>query len=133
MKFIVCILLGSVLLAACGSLAHAPTPTLPPDSDAQNGEVLFNTYQPGAGFQCATCHSATSEARLVGPGLWNVAKRAAARDQNPIEYLYTSIANPGSFVVEGYPDHLMPQTWDEIYTEQQIYDLVAYLLSLQDT
>ena len=101
--------------------------------DAANGQVLFTTFQPAVGFACATCHYADREDRLIGPGLLNVSVRAETRvpGQNAAEYLHTSIAEPGAFVVADYPDELMPRNWAEIYSEQQIGDLVAYLSTLR--
>jgi cytochrome c2 len=100
--------------------------------DPAVGEILFNTYQPLAGYQCATCHRVDSEERLIGPGLLNVSIRAQTRvaGQSALDYLYTSITQPGAVVLDTYPD-LMPKTWRQIYTDSEIYDIVAYLLTLQ--
>jgi mono/diheme cytochrome c family protein len=50
---------------------------------------------------------------------------------DPVEYIRTSILHPSEFLVPGYPDNLMPKTYGEIYTEDEINDLVAYLMTLQ--
>ena len=78
-------------------------------------------------------HRADSEDRLVGPGLLNVAARAAVRVDglSAVAYIRTSIVNPNIYIVEGFPDGLMPQNWAEIYSEEQINDLIAYLLTVQ--
>jgi cytochrome c2 len=101
--------------------------------DAANGEALFNTFQGDAGFACATCHRADSEDRLIGPGLLNVGARAETRvdGTDTVEYIRTSIINPGAYVVETFPDGLMPQNWADIYAEDEINDLIAYLLTLE--
>jgi cytochrome c2 len=101
--------------------------------DPDHGQELFNTFQPDAGYMCATCHWADREDRLIGPGLLNIGSRAATRveGQNAIQYLYTSIVNPGAYVVEEFPDGLMPQNWTQIYSQQDINDLIAYLLTLK--
>ena len=100
--------------------------------NAENGELLFNTFQASTGFACATCHLVDSENTLIGPGLLNVAMRAETRvdGQSATDYLYTSIVEPSAYVVEGQPDGLMPQTWAQIYDEDEINDLVAYLMTL---
>lgn len=54
---------------------------------------------------------------------------AAAAD--PVEYIRTSIIDPGAYLVPGFPDHLMPRTYGDIFTEDEINDLVAYLMTLQ--
>lgn len=46
-------------------------------------------------------------------------------------YLHTSIVNPGAFVVPGFPDGLMPRNWAEVYSESEINDLIAYLMTLR--
>jgi len=38
--------------------------------------------------------------------------------------------NPSAYVVPDYPDGLMPQIWGQVFTEQEINDLVAYLMTL---
>jgi len=101
--------------------------------DAENGEILFQTFQPDAGFACSTCHRSDSEDRLIGPGLLNIGSRAETRveGQSVLDYIYTSIVSPSEFVVEDFPDGLMPANWAEIYSEDEIYDIVAYLLTLE--
>ncbi len=103
------------------------------EGDAAKGEVLFNTFQAEAGFACATCHRADSEDRLIGPGLLNVRTRAETRVDglDAVQYIRTSIIDPGNYVVDGFPDGLMPRNWAAIYAGDPINDLIAYLLSLQ--
>jgi hypothetical protein len=50
---------------------------------------------------------------------------------DPVEYIRTSILDPGAFLVPGFPDFLMPRTYGEIFTEDEINDLIAYLMTLQ--
>lgn len=108
--------------------------TIPDTADAENGAILFETFQPDAGFACSTCHLNDSENRLIGPGLLNIGSRAETRvdGQSAVQYLYTSIVNPSDFVVPEYPDGLMPPNWAEIYSEDEIYDILAYLVTLGD-
>ena len=102
--------------------------------DAENGALLFQTFQEAAltGYSCANCHSPDSDEQLVGPGLVNIAQTAATRveSQSAAEYLYNSIVNPNDYLVEGFEADLMPLNWAEIYTNLEIFDLVAYLLTL---
>ncbi len=106
---------------------------LPETANAENGAVLFEMFQAEASFACSTCHHADSEDRLIGPGLLNVVTRAQTRvdGQSAVDYLFTSITNPSDFVVPDYPDQLMPQNWADIYNEAEIYDIVAYLTTLE--
>lgn len=102
--------------------------------DAANGEVLFNTFQPAASFACVTCHLVDSEERLIGPGLLNISTRAGTRIEglSAVEYIQQSITDPSAYIVEGFPDGLMPQNWAEIYSEEEIGDIIAYLMTLQE-
>ncbi len=105
---------------------------LPESADPASGKQLFNTFQPAAGIACSTCHRVDSEERLVGPGLLNVGQRAATRvpGLSAVEYLHQSIVSPGAYVVEGYAG-LMPKNWGQVFSENQINDLIAYLLTLK--
>ena len=116
------------------ALADIPFSELPETADAEHGAELFTTFQPDAGFACSTCHRPESEDRLIGPGLLNVSVRAETRVEglNSFEYLYTSIVSPDAYLVETFPDDLMPENWAEIYTEEDILDIIAYLYTLTD-
>lgn len=102
--------------------------------DPDNGARLFETFQEtaGTGYSCANCHSATSEEKLVGPGLLDIKSRALTRveGQSAAEYIYNSIVNPKEIVVDDYDPELMPDNWTDIYTNLEIFDIVAYLMTL---
>jgi cytochrome c2 len=138
-----------LLLLAAGSLATrtptlsqsdvSPTPTpdyltqrVMTEGDAERGQELFTTVHESVGFACSTCHLTDSEQRLIGPGLLNVRERAAERveRQSAALYLYIAIIRPDAYIVADYPSGLMPQTFDSIFHEQDLYDLIAYLLTL---
>ncbi len=119
-----------------------PEPTSAPQSpidrlvavrNADNGAALFHTFQEAANYSCANCHSATSEKELIGPGLLNIKHRAAQRspEQSPAEYIYQSIVDTKAYVVEGYDAELMPANWAEIYSDLEIFDIVAFLMTLE--
>lgn len=105
--------------------------------DVAHGDELFHTMRPEVGFACATCHNVDNPNRLIGPSLMNIAEIAAARieGQGPVEYIHDSIVHPNDFIVppdEGgaYPESLMPQTYGDLWTEQELNDIIAYLLTL---
>ena len=50
--------------------------------------------------------------------------------EEKVEFLRTSITNPSAMVMTGFPDNLMPKVYGTIYSEQEINDLIAYLLTL---
>jgi cytochrome c2 len=101
--------------------------------DPAAGDVLFHTFQPRAGIACTGCHRADSDDRLIGPGLMSVGIRARTRvpGLSAQEYLRASIIEPSAYVVEGYAD-LMPKNWRVVFSEQQLNDIIAYLISLSE-
>lgn len=80
---------------------------------------------------CNTCHVVDSENMLVGPGLLNISERAGSRIEGITaeEYLYNSIVNPNDFVVDGFSP-AMPANYGDSLTDDEIYNLVAYLMTL---
>ena len=101
--------------------------------DPVKGKGYFETIRSEVNFACATCHYANSESQLIGPGLLNIDTRAETRvaGEAAYDYIYASIVNPSAFVVPGFPDQLMPQTYGEIWSEQEINDIIAYLMTLK--
>ncbi|MEO8392519.1 MAG: cytochrome c [Chloroflexota bacterium] len=79
---------------------------------------------------CSTCHSLQPEVVIVGPSLAGVATRAAARvpGQSAAEYLRTSILDPGTFVVPGFPD-AMARNLGQVLNDEQINNIIAFLLT----
>jgi mono/diheme cytochrome c family protein len=113
-------------------------------ADPADGEAVFNrtiSMPDGAVWSCSQCHSITpDEARLIGPGQWNVAVRAETRveGQNALTYLYNSILHPNAFITPpdasgaAYPANLMPQYYSEVLTEEELASVIAYLETLQE-
>lgn len=101
--------------------------------DPEKGKEYFNTVRTEVNFACATCHHFDSETQLIGPGLLNIGTRAETRvaGESATEYIHNSIVNPGAYVVEGYPDGLMPRTYKDVWTEEQLNDIIAYLFTLK--
>lgn len=100
-----------------------------------NGETLFNTiYDTNVGpFACFTCHSVDSEEKKIGPGQLNIADRAATRIEgvSAAQYIYNSITDPNAYIVEGFVENLMPSNYTTLLTEQEIYDIIGYMLTLR--
>lgn len=113
------------------TMTPSPVPTVD-DTPTGRGEVLFNTTV--GGFACSTCHYATSR-RLIGPGLAEIAERFETYGiEGTVEdYLLVSILNPREFIAQGeppYPENIMPINYAELFTEEEIQDIIAYILSL---
>jgi cytochrome c2 len=82
-----------------------------------------------------SCHEVDNNEQLsVGPGLAGIADIAGSRvpDLTAEEYLCRAIIAPREHIVAGYPEDniLMPITYGATLTQQQINDLIAYLLTL---
>ncbi len=104
--------------------------------DPALGQILFNAQHTTAQgvWMCSQCHAIDGN-RLIGPGLGGLAERAATRvaGQSAIDYIHESIVNPQAYIVPGdpvYPENLMPQNYGEIFSEEDLNNLIAYLLSL---
>lgn len=82
---------------------------------------------------CIGCHSLSEDVKLVGPSWYGLADQAGERvkGQSAEEYLYASIVKPNEFVVEGYASGLMLQTYGETLSEQDMADIISYLLTLK--
>lgn len=81
---------------------------------------------------CGGCHTLGGlSAGVVGPNLTQIGTTAATRIEgiSVEEYIRQSILNPNAYVVEGYPENVMPQNFSEILSDDQINDLVAFLAS----
>ena len=96
-------------------------------ADAERGKQL--TLATG----CVGCHSLDPNQAMVGPTWHNLAETAAARveGENAAEYLYTSIAQPNAYVVQGYQPTVMIQGYGQTLGEQDLAAIVKYLLTLR--
>ncbi len=121
-----------VLFAACGSSNSAPAGS--GSGNPQAGEQLFFQTQQLAGAPtCSTCHKIDpDEPAVVAPNLNGIAIRAQHRvpGQTAEAYLRESILDPYAYIVEGYESSIMVRTYGDQLSEQQIRDLLAYLLTL---
>lgn len=109
---------------ACNSQPTAiPTPTLTPQET--KGKEVFNHH-------CAACHALSPNTIIVGPSLAGIAVRAGERvpGMDAKTYLQTSILKPDAYLVEGFPNSMLPDLAKRLSSED--FDaLVAYLLTLK--
>lgn len=116
-------------------LGNDPVSMLVSLANAAHGEELFNTmYDTNVGpYACATCHNVDSEERKIGPGQLNIAERGGTRieGQPAAQYIYDSIVHPNDYIVEGYTPNLMPSNYSDLLSDQDIYDIIAYLFTLR--
>ncbi|MCB0045714.1 MAG: c-type cytochrome [Caldilineaceae bacterium] len=81
---------------------------------------------------CIGCHSVDPSMPMAGPTWNNMAEVAATmvEGESAEEYLYNSIIHPNDFVVEGYTPNVMLQNYGETLSDQDLADIIAYLLTL---
>ncbi len=131
---IILLALLMLLLAACGG-GDADTADSSPAGDPARGETLYK--QPTIGSAnapgCAACHSLEPDLTLVGPSHVGITTRAetAVAGKSAEEFLRESILNPDAVVTEGFTPGVMYQNYGNDLTEQEIDDLVAFLLTLK--
>ncbi|MGC9335788.1 MAG: c-type cytochrome [Anaerolineae bacterium] len=124
---LLCSMIVLLSLAACG--ANGDTGGAG-GGDAAAGATIYNEVASPA---CNACHSLEPGVTLVGPSLSNVGAEAGSRvsDQSAEEYLREAVVAPNVFIVEGFPSNVMPMNYGSQLTEQQITDLVAFMLDLK--
>ncbi|MEX2144602.1 MAG: c-type cytochrome [Anaerolineales bacterium] len=106
-----------------------PVGPLVDESTAEGrGQVVFIT----AG--CNACHAISGVSTgNIGPALDGLGTRAAdtVAGLTAEEYIHQSIVDPNAHVVAGFAQGVMPQTFGESLSDEQIADLVAFLLTLE--
>jgi len=135
---------ASVTPEASESVSTALDPDVPvgmdltqslPAGDAERGADLAQSKD------CLGCHRNLPVGPLYEPeGEPAIGARAATRIEQPDyhgqattaeQYLLESIVSPEAYVVEGFPEGLMPDGFSRLLTRQQAADLIAYLSSLK--
>jgi mono/diheme cytochrome c family protein len=98
------------------------------EGDAALGEAAFEN------FGCVACHSDTPAAGPTRTGLWtrvidNEDDRLTVTgyEEEPEAYLIQSIVNPSAFVVPGFADGVMPNTFADRVGYQDIVNIIAFL------
>jgi mono/diheme cytochrome c family protein len=106
-----------------------PLPADEPAGDASVGEIIFHEGN-GSAPACINCHAAEPGPFALGPVMTGISARAGSRIEGMTaeEYLHQSIVQPGEFVVTGFRP-VMPPTYGENLTEQDIADIIAYLMT----
>ncbi|MBK8619936.1 MAG: hydrogenase iron-sulfur subunit [Anaerolineales bacterium] len=103
-------------------------------SDPKAGESIYYETAAGVNAGCRICHSLEKNETIIGPSFYGIADRAANRvpGLTAEEYLRQSIVEPNAFIVPGYPSGQMIQNFGQILTEEQINDLIAFLMTMQE-
>ncbi len=130
---LVVLIVSAMALTACGGGASDG----PVVGDAAKGEELYNRATLGANSAegCVSCHNFDESEgdEENAPYTAGTATKAESRvpGLSAEEYIHESIVNPDAYVVEGFSAGDMYQTWEAELSEQEIADLVAYLLTVK--
>jgi mono/diheme cytochrome c family protein len=114
--------------ATDGVVISVDRPPAPSSEDPlARGKAVFGAYG------CAACHQLDDAGAVgvVGPTLNGIATTSETRLEGYTaeEYIIESIINTNAYIVEGYQENLMPQNFGDQMSEQELSDLVLYLLS----
>jgi cytochrome c2 len=98
----------------------------------ERGRDIFFASSIGQSAGCRVCHSIKPGERKVGPSLAGIATRAATRvpGMSAEEYIRQSIEDPGAYIVEGFPNAMLPDMAEKL-SDQQMEDLIAFLMTLK--
>jgi mono/diheme cytochrome c family protein len=81
---------------------------------------------------CTSCHSLDGKDSPWAPGLAGISAVAADRvgGMSAVDYLAQSITDPFAFLVDGEWPFAMPPRYTDALSEDQINNLIAFLLTL---
>ncbi len=82
---------------------------------------------------CTGCHNLDPDVVGAGPTWYDMGDTAVNRIKgvSPADYLYQSIVATNDYVVDGFTAGIMPQTFGDTLSDEDIGNLVGYLLSQQ--
>ena len=110
-------------------IAQLATPT---PSAEEAADPVARGQQVFVSSGCNACHTISAiSTGTVGPNLTQIGEVAATREEgvSAEDYIHTSIVNPNAHMVEGFPPNVMPQNYEDILSDQQLDDVVAFLLA----
>jgi cytochrome c oxidase subunit II len=78
---------------------------------------------------CAGCHTfaPAGSTGKIGPDLDNLVAAAQKAGRDPADFVRESIVDPGKVITAGYEDGVMPPSFGETLSAEEIDTLVAYL------
>ena len=106
----------------------------PPPSPEEEADPVARGQRVYLDSGCGGCHTIEGiSAGTVGPNQTTIGTDAATRvpGMSAEDYILESILDPSAFVVEGYPDNVMPKIYSESLSSEQLSDLTAFFLALQ--
>ncbi|MCG8348068.1 MAG: c-type cytochrome [Chloroflexales bacterium] len=137
----------AVLVAYAAGCSNAPSSSNPAPAtadvtaliaagDPERGAAIFlGQAADVAAPACVTCHAVEAGAAptSLGPNLTGIAIRAGTTvpNQSAEAYLWESIVAPNTHLAPGYSENIMLTVYGDLLTEQDIADVVRYLLTLE--
>lgn len=132
-KLFVLLAVFALTLTACGGGSTSSGGDL--TGDATKGEALYKqtTIGPNNAPGCVTCHSLEAGVTIVGPSHAGLGTRAgeAVSGKTAEQFIRESIVSPDAHIVEGFTAGVMYPNYAKDLSEQEVADLVAYLLTLK--
>ena len=131
-RFLLAVALGWVL-AGCG----AGDETIGGGAGVEHGRQVFNgevTLKKDNMQACVDCHSVVAGGEApIGANLSNIGNRAGATvpGKTAEDYLRASIVAPDEYLSGGFQEGIMPRNYPAMLSEQDINDLIAYMLTLK--
>jgi mono/diheme cytochrome c family protein len=135
----------TVVAAACSASAAAPTRS--PISAANaiatatvkaggtpGGAAGAANGSPGAQLfaaqGCSGCHIVKGQGGAIGPNLSTIGTVAGTRKpgMSAEDYIRESVTNPNAFVVPTFQPGVMPGTYGQTLSQDQLNQLIQYLL-----
>ncbi len=120
--------LAAMAVPTAGSLAVAPDEA----AAALTAEQVTKGRQLFTDNGCNACHTLADAGATgdVGPSLDELGANAPQREPGTevAAYVEQSIVDPRAFVVEGFPDNVMPTDYGDQLSPEEIDALVQYLL-----
>ncbi len=113
------LIISAMALSACGGDGDTA------DDPTAAGKALFAETIIGTQAGCSTCHSLDADTVIVGPSMAGIGSRSDAAA------LRESILDPNAVLVDGFPANTMPPVWGDELSDEQVDQLVAYLLTLK--
>ncbi len=80
---------------------------------------------------CGACHTLTAakSSGKVGPDLDKLVQEAKRAGQPLAAFIHQSIVDPNAYIEHGFPKNVMPGTFGQSLSKQQLDALVQYLIS----
>jgi cytochrome c2 len=102
---------------------------------ASRGRSLFDkaVIGPNMAPGCVTCHSLEPGVKLIGPSMAGIATIAdsAVPGLTAEQFLREALVDPDAHVQEGFVEGIMFRGYGEDLTEEEINDLIAFLMTLK--